>query len=178
MTEVFSPGLEGVIAGETAISTLEGGLSYRGYPVVELVERCVFEEVAYLLLHGELPTKAELDAFNTRLIAASSLPPHATDFLEHVPADTVPMVLLRSAVTACSPTAIPTRRQANRRPSTAARPERLLAQILTVLGHIAAVRDGILVTPRAGARHRRQPDLARPRQDADGARLERPSTSR
>ncbi|HEX3314815.1 MAG TPA: citrate/2-methylcitrate synthase, partial [Gemmataceae bacterium] len=72
MTEVFSPGLEGVIAGETAISTLEGGLSYRGYPVVELVERCVFEEVAYLLLNGELPTRGELDAFKKRLVAASS----------------------------------------------------------------------------------------------------------
>ena len=83
MAEVFSPGLEGVIAGETAISPLEGGLSYRGYPVVELVERCNFEEVAYLLLHGELPTKAQLDDFKVKLIGMSTLPPHATDFLEH-----------------------------------------------------------------------------------------------
>ena len=55
--EIYSPGLEGVIAGETAISTVEGGLHYRGYPVTELAERCTFDEVAYLLLHRELPTQ-------------------------------------------------------------------------------------------------------------------------
>src|SRR3954471_4184514 len=49
-TPAYSPGLEGVIAGETAISTIEGGLRYRGYPVGELAERCTFDEVAYLLL--------------------------------------------------------------------------------------------------------------------------------
>src|SRR6476469_8625396 len=52
--EVYSPGLEGVIAGETAISTVTGGLRYRGYPVTELAEKATFDEVAYLLLHGEL----------------------------------------------------------------------------------------------------------------------------
>src|ERR1700735_3486965 len=45
--EIYSPGLEGVIAGETAVSTVEGGLRYRGYQVEELCERCSFEEVAY-----------------------------------------------------------------------------------------------------------------------------------
>ena len=55
-TEIYSPGLEGVIAGETAISTVTGGLRYRGYPVVELAEKRTFEDVAHLLLHGELPT--------------------------------------------------------------------------------------------------------------------------
>ena len=49
---IYSPGLEGVIAGETAISTIEGGLSYRGYPVGELAEKATFDEVAYLLLYG------------------------------------------------------------------------------------------------------------------------------
>ena len=45
-TEIYSPGLEGVIAGETAVSTVEGGLRYRGYPVTELAEACQFDEVA------------------------------------------------------------------------------------------------------------------------------------
>src|SRR5262249_43868956 len=147
MAEVFSPGLEGVIAGETAISTLEGGLSYRGYPVVELVERCVFEEVAYLLLHGELPTKAQLDDFIGRLIAMSSLSPHATDFLEHVPSDSAPMDLLRSAVSLLAH-GDPDERAGESADLNMRRSERLLAQIPTVLGHIAAVRDGIAVTPR------------------------------
>ena len=58
--EIYSPGLEGVIAGETAISTVTGGLRYRGYPVTELAEKATFDEVAYLLLHGELPNAGQL----------------------------------------------------------------------------------------------------------------------
>jgi citrate synthase len=61
--EVYSPGLEGVIAGETAISTVTGGLCYRGYPVQELADKTTFEEVSYLLTprgHGRLPS-AEQD---------------------------------------------------------------------------------------------------------------------
>src|SRR5262249_59503438 len=72
--EVYSPGLEGVIAGETAISTVTGGLRYRGYPVTELAERASFDEVAHLLLHGELPTGRQLDEFHKRLAAARQLP--------------------------------------------------------------------------------------------------------
>ena len=49
---------EGVLAGETAISTIVDGLRYRGYPVTELAEKATFDEVAYLLLHGELPSSA------------------------------------------------------------------------------------------------------------------------
>ena len=64
MTEpIYSPGLEGVIAGETAISTIAGGLQYRGYSIEDLAEHATFEEVAYLLLHGELPKASELAAF-------------------------------------------------------------------------------------------------------------------
>ena len=61
--EIYSPGLEGVIAGETAISTVTGGLSYRGYSIEELARHGTFEEVAYLLLYGELPKPSELDDF-------------------------------------------------------------------------------------------------------------------
>ncbi len=56
--EIYRPGLEGIIAGETAISTISGGLAYRGYSVDELARNATFDEVAYLLLHGELPTRA------------------------------------------------------------------------------------------------------------------------
>ena len=69
-SEIYSPGLEGVIAGETAISTVEGGLRYRGYPVGELAEHCSFDEVAYLLLYGELPTGKQLDGFLNRVAVA------------------------------------------------------------------------------------------------------------
>src|SRR5947199_10306803 len=72
--EIYSPGLEGVIAGETAVSTVEGGLRYRGYPVTELAEKCSFDEVAYLLLYGDLPTATQLADFQTRVAAARRLP--------------------------------------------------------------------------------------------------------
>ena len=65
--ERYFPGLEGVIAGETSISTVEGGLTYRGYTVEDLAREASFLEVAYLLLHGELPAHEELADFQSVL---------------------------------------------------------------------------------------------------------------
>src|SRR5205085_10811155 len=97
-TEIYSPGLEGVLAGETAISTVEGGLRYRGYPVTELAERASFDEVAYLLLHGELPTRRQLDEFGRRVAAASTVPEPLLQLLRSLPPQTVPMDAVRTAV--------------------------------------------------------------------------------
>src|SRR6202007_2684599 len=87
-SEKYSPGLEGVIAGETAISTVAGGLRYRGYPVTELAEHCCFEEVAFLLLYGELPNRAQLAQFKDRT-AGQSLPPLLSDLLRSLPKNAV-----------------------------------------------------------------------------------------
>ena len=90
-TPAHSPGLEGVIAGETAICTVEGGLSYRGYGVGDLAEHCSFDEVAHLLLHGELPTAAQLDRLSdSRVAAARRLPPPLKDLLAALPKWTTP----------------------------------------------------------------------------------------
>src|SRR5437763_16699890 len=97
-SEIYSPGLEGVIAGETAISTVTGGLRYRGYPVGELAERSSFDEVAYLLLYGELPTAREAAAIRQRLGSARALPPALTQLLSAVPAEASSMDVLRSSV--------------------------------------------------------------------------------
>jgi citrate synthase len=97
-SEVYSPGLEGIIAGETAISTVTGGLSYRGYPVGELAEKATFDEVAYLLLHDELPTARQLADFRGRLKAARSLPEPLRQLQKALPRHTNPMDALRSAV--------------------------------------------------------------------------------
>ncbi len=96
-SEVYSPGLEGIIAGETAISSVTGGLSYRGYPVGELTEKATFEEVAYLLLHGELPGTRPLADFRQR-IAAQPLPEPLRQLLRNLPPATSPMDALRSSV--------------------------------------------------------------------------------
>src|ERR1700678_3206265 len=96
--EIYSPGLEGVIAGETAISTVTGGLRYRGYPVTELAEKCTFDEVAYLLLHGKLPTRSNLADFQKRLAAAQKLPAVLSELLKALPKNAVPMDVLRTGV--------------------------------------------------------------------------------
>src|ERR1700746_2427393 len=94
---IYSPGLEGVIAGETAVSTLEGGLHYRGHPVGELVDNASFDEVAFLLLHGELPNRAQLTAFEKRLAAARTLPAPLLDLLRVLPPEVAPMDVLRTS---------------------------------------------------------------------------------
>jgi citrate synthase len=94
----YSPGLEGVIAGETSICTVEGGLSYRGYSVGDLADHCSFDEVAYLLLYGELPNAKELQAFLARTAAARRLPPPLTALFGALPKWTVPLDALRTAV--------------------------------------------------------------------------------
>ena len=130
-TPAYSPGLEGVIAGETAICTVEGGLSYRGYGVGDLAEKCSFDEVAYLLLYGELPTAAELKAFQTRVAAARRLPPPLKELLAALPKWTTPLDALRTAVSALGhfdQDAADNSHDANLRKA-----ERLLAQIPVVI---------------------------------------------
>ena len=94
-------GLAGVTAGETHICTVgkEGaGLTYRGYDIYDLVNNASFEEVAYLLLHGTLPTQAELDSYVTRIKANRGLPAALKTVLEIVPGDAHPMDVLRTGV--------------------------------------------------------------------------------
>src|SRR5262245_31181678 len=96
--EIYSPGLEGVIAGETAVSTVEGGLRYRGYPVTELAEKASFDEVAYLLLYGDLPKKQELAESQKRVAAARHIPACLTELFKALPKDAIPMDVLRTGV--------------------------------------------------------------------------------
>jgi citrate synthase len=126
-TEIYSPGLEGVIAGETAISTVTGGLRYRGYPIGELAEKTGYEEVAYLLLYGELPTQAPLRAFNERVRAARQIPESLRTLLRSIPSVTPPMDALRTSISVLAhhdPDTGSNSHEANLRKS-----ERLLAQI-------------------------------------------------
>ena len=96
-TETYSPGLEGVIAGETAISTVETGLTYRGYTIEDLAEHSTYEEVAYLILHGDLPTATQAAAFRQRLGVAAVVPPEIISALRHIPADAPSMTAASSS---------------------------------------------------------------------------------
>lgn len=101
MTEV-AKGLEGVIAGQTAVSQVTeaaGGLRYRGHAVEELTENATFEEVAYLLLHGRLPSTNEVNSFRALLKSQRALPAPLRRVLEQLPPTTHPMDVLR---TGCS----------------------------------------------------------------------------
>ncbi|MEI7684529.1 MAG: citrate/2-methylcitrate synthase [Planctomycetota bacterium] len=144
-TETYSPGLEGVVAGETAVSTLTGGLSYRGYPVVELVKKCDFLEVAYLLLYGDLPDPAADEAFRDRL-ASTTLPAAMSNWLEQIPRDAVPMDVVRLGIDRLAlhdPETQETGREATLRKS-----ERLLAQVPLLIGALAAHRHNRAVFAR------------------------------
>ena len=94
-------GLAGVTAGETKICTVgkEGaGLTYRGYDIYDLADNACFEEVAYLLLHGSLPTQSQLDGYVASIKANRGLPDALKTALEMVPADAHPMDVLRTGV--------------------------------------------------------------------------------
>lgn len=95
--ETYSPGLEGVIAGETAISTLAQGLSYRGYGIEELTAKSNYEEVAYLVLYGELPTAKQAAQFHEQLMVAMKIPAEIVEGLRKIPRGANSMDVLRSA---------------------------------------------------------------------------------
>jgi 2-methylcitrate synthase len=94
-------GLAGIVAGDSAICTcgMEGkGLNYRGYTIEDLAANAGFEEVAWLLTRGELPTAGELDAYRKSLMAQRGLPSALTETLERIPKASHPMDVLRTAV--------------------------------------------------------------------------------
>ncbi len=96
-------GLAGITAGETAISTVgkEGmGLTYRGYSINDLAEHATFEEVAYLLIYGHLPTRDELAGYCKKLLGLRGLPAPLKTVLEQLPAHTHPMDVLRTGCSA------------------------------------------------------------------------------
>lgn len=95
-------GLRGQSAGETALCTVGktgAGLTYRGYDIKELADKAQFEEVAYLLLYGNLPNQAELDAYKAKLKGMRALPEALKTVLEQIPGDAHPMDVMR---TGCS----------------------------------------------------------------------------
>jgi len=98
-----SVALSGVVAGNTALCTvgLAGNdLHYRGYDILDFAQSAEFEEVAYLLVHGKLPTVAELAGYKRKLKALRGLPSNVQDILECIPANTHPMDVLRTGCSA------------------------------------------------------------------------------
>lgn len=97
----YKPGLEGIIAGLSAISEVDpvrDRLTYRGYDAVDLARHSSYEEVAYLLIYGSLPSGAELDHFSRQLRTCRKLPPDVIAILKKFPRRSHPVDILRTAV--------------------------------------------------------------------------------
>ena len=147
-------GLAGVVVDTTAVSKVEpasNSLLYRGYPVQELAARCSFEEVAWLLWHGELPTAEELAELRAQERSQRRLSDEVRAVIDAIPTSAHPMDVVRTAVSmigAQDPTADDASREAN-----LAKSVRLMAQIPAVVAY--------------DQRRRRGEDLIEPRDDLD-----------
>ena len=98
---VIAKGLEGIVANSTTLSDVrgeEGILIYAGYNINELAGKVSYEEVVYLLWHGELPNKAQLEALHQELGSQRELPQGVIDFLKSAPKDANPMDVIRTGV--------------------------------------------------------------------------------
>jgi len=111
MSEQQTPGfkpkksvaLSGVTAGNTALCTVGktgNDLHYRGYDILDVADTCEFEEIAHLLVHGKLPTNAELQAYKLKLKALRGLPANVKAVLEWLPASSHPMDVMGTGVSA------------------------------------------------------------------------------
>jgi len=98
-----SVALSGVTAGNTALCTVGktgNDLHYRGYDILDVADACEFEEIAYLLVHGKLPTLAELTAYKQKLKSLRGLPAYVKVVLEALPASSHPMDVMRTGASA------------------------------------------------------------------------------
>ena len=98
-----SVALSGVPAGNTALCTVGrsgNDLHYRGYNILHIADRCEFEEIAYLLIHGKLPTQTELEVYKGKLARLRGLPAIVRTVLEQLPAASHPMDVMRTGVSA------------------------------------------------------------------------------
>lgn len=155
----YYPGLEGVIANETAIANVEGkegagGLEYRGYRIEDLATSVSYEETAFLLLHGDLPTASQVREFDGRLRASREIPPALVDLFRQIPNAIHPMDVLRTSVSVLSHydpevNAPPTDHAANVRKA-----ERMIAQMATAVAYRERISKGLdLVAPRDDLDH-------------------------
>jgi citrate synthase len=145
MSTVGKAGLEDVVVSTTDICFIdgrEGRLVYRGFDVNDLVEHSTFEEVVYLLWHGALPTKKELDAHVKALSSTANrkLPPKLVALLRQFPKKTTPMEILRTGVSALS--AFDPDADDNSREASVRKAVRLTAQMPTLVAAWERIRRG------------------------------------
>jgi len=142
MSSDVRKGLEGVIVDETAIAKTDvHSLTYRGYPVQELAQHCSFEEVAYLIWNGDLPTTEQLEAFKQEEIEQREISEPLISVIRSFPPTAHPMDALRTAVSHLgmeAPDVMDNSPEANRNKAV-----RLLAQIPTIAAADYRYRQGL-----------------------------------
>jgi len=135
--------LSGIVVAQSTISSIDpdlGILMYRGYDIAELAEHSSYEEVAYLLLHGELPSSEELNAFHDEL-AHRDLPEHVAGLIDASADSALPMDMLRTAISALAfddPDRTANDAEAGRRKAA-----RLIAQAPTIVARYHRRRQGL-----------------------------------
>jgi citrate synthase len=146
---VTKQGLEGVVIGQTNLSRIEGQrgeLYYRGLDIHDLAENATFEEVAYLLWFGHLPTRSELDDFTVRMAAHRELPMPLRMMLPNFPKQATPMEVLRTATAALS-MFDPEANEIQSREGNLDKAMRLTAVFPTILAAFDRARDGLEPIP-------------------------------
>jgi len=101
MSENIKKGLLGIVVDETTVSQVMpdiNSLTYRGYAVQDLCKKCIFEEVAYLVLNGELPNKTQLNKFKKQLEKNRNITINLREIIKHMPKKSHPMDVARTAV--------------------------------------------------------------------------------
>jgi 2-methylcitrate synthase/citrate synthase II len=142
-TAEYSPGLEGIVAGTTSISNVSSersSLVYRGYDIQDLVKYSTYEEVAFLLLYGHLPTEAEFQQFCDTLKKNREIPASLLEIFKTAPADSHPMEMLRAGVSLLAlhdPDRHDNSHEANLRKAV-----RLVAQFPTIITHAYQISKG------------------------------------
>ncbi|HMF32938.1 MAG TPA: citrate/2-methylcitrate synthase [Candidatus Lokiarchaeia archaeon] len=147
---VVHKGLENIYVDQTDICDIDGKngqLWYRGYPIDELVEKSTFEETAYLVLYGKLPTQPELDEFSQELMAERNIPDNILTFMKSFPRNTTRIELLRTAISALSlydPDDYDYSQEANCRKGI-----RIIAKMPTIIAFAHRIEENLkLVEPR------------------------------
>ena len=146
-TDQYSPGLEGVIANETAIANVEGkegqgGLEYRGYRIEDLASTVSYEETAFLLLHGDLPTTSQLKDFDQRLRSLRVVPSALVELLPKIPTTSHPMDVLRTSVSLLAHFDPDVNTPPKDHAANVRKAERMLAQMPTAIAYYERIRSG------------------------------------
>lgn len=139
----YTPGLEGIVAAETAVSTLNGQLEYRGYAVDELITGSSFLEVAYLLMHGELPDQEQFADFESIVLESAEIDPALSPVLEILPLHVSGVQVLRTAISLLGN--LDPQLEESGWNALIAKSTRILAQLPAVVAMRSRIRSGLEV---------------------------------